>query len=275
MTGLDESPDHGYRFPGDTDVGLPNPARVYDYWLGGSANFAVDRELGDHIAESEPRIASMARENRSLLRRMVTHCCRQGVNQFLDLGSGVPTIGNVHEIAHRHDPDSRVVYVDNEPVAVSHSELLLEGTDKATILRGDLTDPAEVLNSPVTRGMLDLNRPVAVLLLCVLQYFPDTDRLRETVASYRTGLAPGSYIAISHLTTDDGDVNTSGVAERIQHSRASHQAYPRGYEEVLSLFEGTRLVEPGVRYAQDWHHGEIAGPTEPSGIYAGLARVPE
>ncbi|GAB3557937.1 hypothetical protein J2S53_002220 [Actinopolyspora lacussalsi] len=275
MGGLDESPDRGYRFPGDTDVGLPNPARVYDYWLGGSANFAVDRELGDHIAESEPRIASMARENRSLLRRMVTHCCRQGVNQFLDLGSGVPTIGNVHEIAHRHDPDSRVVYVDNEPVAVSHSELLLEGTNKATILRGDLTDPVEVLNSPVTRGMLDLNRPVAVLLLCVLQYFPDTDRLRETVASYRRGLAPGSYIAISHLTTDDGDVNTSGVAERIQHSRASHQAYPRSYEEVLSLFEGTRLVEPGIRYAQDWHHGEIAGPTEPSGIYAGLARVPE
>ncbi|SFD59316.1 S-adenosyl methyltransferase [Actinopolyspora alba] len=275
MTGLDESHDHGYGFPGDTDVGLPNPARVYDYWLGGSANFAVDRELGDHIAESEPRIASMARENRSLLRRMVAHCCRQGVDQFLDLGSGVPTIGNVHEIAHRHDPDSRVVYVDNEPVAVSHSELLLEGVDKVTILRGDLNDPAEVLNSPVTRGMLDLNRPVAVLLLCVLQYFPDTDRLRDTVARYRAGLAPGSYIAISHLTTDDGAVNTSGVAERIQHSRANHQAYPRGYEDVLSLFEGTRLVEPGIRYAQDWHHGEIAGPTEPSGIYAGLARVPE
>ncbi|KGI79651.1 hypothetical protein IL38_22135 [Actinopolyspora erythraea] len=273
MTDLDESPEHAHRLPEDVDVSRPNPARVYDYWLGGSANFAVDRELGDHIAEAEPRIAGMARENRSLLRRVVTHCCRQGVDQFLDLGSGVPTIGNVHEIAHRHEPGARVVYVDNEPVAVSHSEFLLEGVGNAAILRGDLTEPDEVLNSPVTRGMLDLDRPVAVLLLCVLQYFPDTERLRETLAKYRAALVPGSYIAISHVTADDEAVNMSGAAERIQRSRASHQAHPRSREQLLSLFEGTELVEPGISYAQHWHNEEATHPAEPSGIYAGLARV--
>jgi hypothetical protein len=260
--------DGGVQF--EPDMSVANPARVYDYWLGGSSNFAVDRELGDRMIAIDSRVVPMARENRSFLRRVVTWLCTQGVTQFLDLGSGIPTVGNVHEVATRVAPEAKVAYVDSEPVAVAHSVRILEGNPNTTITHADLRDAQTVLSAGTVAGLLDFSRPVAVLALSVLQYFDDAEDPAAMIARYRSVLVPGSYIAISHISADDPDIDMAGLAGATKSAAVS--AHPRSRAAVTALFGDGELVPPGVVWVGEWHPDPGAAEPVP-GILGGLARV--
>jgi SAM-dependent methyltransferase len=252
------------------DVTRPNPARVYDYWLGGSNNFAVDRTLGEEMIAIDPRVRPMARDNRRFLRRAVGYLCEHGVTQFLDLGAGIPIAGSVHETAFAAHPGARVAYVDIEPVAVHYSRRELEGVAGASITHADLREVEAVLSAPGVAGLLDFTRPVAVLALLVLQYFPDEQDPAGVLERYRRSLAPGSYLAISHLTADDESVDMQGLAHATR--RASSTAHNRTRGQVRALLGGCDLIAPGVVLAGDWRREPQDPPATP-GVLAALARV--
>jgi SAM-dependent methyltransferase len=253
----------------EPDVSRPSAARVYDYWLGGAANFAVDRQLGDDMIAIDPNIVGMARANRSFLRRVVTWLVQGGIDQFLDLGSGIPTAGNVHQVAQAINPKCRVAYVDNEPIAVAHSRSVLEDTPNATITQADLRDVDDVLSAPGVVDLLDFDRPVAVLTLLVLQYFPDSEDPAAIAARYRDVLAPGSYLAISHVSSDvDGDMDGLAEATRV----AVNTVHPRTKAGITALFGDLEPVDPGVVWVYDWHPDD-GGISRVPGIYGGVARV--
>lgn len=254
------------------DLQRSNPARVYDYWLGGSANFSIDRDKGDEISAVEPRIVTAARANRAFLRRAVRYLVDQGVRQFLDLGSGIPTVGNVHEVAHGTDPHARVAYVDNEAVAVAHSRRLLADSSLATVTKADLRDHDTVLDAPGVRDLLDFTQPVALLAVAVLQYFPDTEFLQRVLFEYRSRLVAGSYLVLSHPTADDTTMDFTAVADRTQDSR--HQANLRDKETFARLLNGTNLVEPGIVYAHEWHNDPTNRSHESgNGVHVAVGRI--
>lgn len=262
--GFEQPPQH-------VDTSRANPARAYDYWLGGSANFAVDREVADEMARREPNVVHTARENRSFLGRAVRWCVDRGITQFLDLGSGIPTVGNVHEIAQRRDPEARVAYVDNEPVAVAHSQQLLSGNPRASITNGDLREPGRVLSAPTVREVLDFGRPVALLAVMMLHYFRDDEVLASTLAQYRRALAPGSCLVLTHLTDDDPEVDMAAVAAATD--RATHGAHPRTLEQFRALFRGTELVDPGIVFVHRWKNPDAATAAAHNGVYGAVGRV--
>ena len=252
------------------DIERPNAARMYDYLLGGAHHFAADRELADRVLAVNPDGVRTLRANRSYLGRVVRWCVGQGIDQFLDLGSGVPTVGNVHEVARSEDPDARVAYVDNEPVAVAHAEEILTPVDGVTATRADLREPATVWEAPGVRDLLDVDRPVALLAVAVLHFVPGD--LTEVLTPYRERLAPGSVIAISHGSDDHDD------AELVARMRASSEQYARSATpttlrsraEILALMAGTDLVAPGLVDISAW-------PTpqgDPVGFYAAVGRLP-
>ncbi|HVV21375.1 MAG TPA: SAM-dependent methyltransferase [Pseudonocardiaceae bacterium] len=261
--------------PPEVDTSRANIARVYDYLLDGGHNFAIDRELAEKGLELLPNLRDAAWLNRSFLRRAVLFCVDNGIRQFLDIGSGVPTVGNVHEVAQKVAPDSKVVYVDNEPVAVAHSELLLEGNRNATVLHADARRPDDILTSPVTRRMLDFDQPVAVLMVALLHSVPDGDDPAGIVARFRDAVAPGSWLVLSHGTGDKG-------SERLRQYRELYRNSPtpvvhRTHAEVVSLFDGWNLVEPGVVFTPEWRPepGSTPIPDPERGFcYAGVARKP-
>ena len=237
------------------DLDRPNPARILDYFLGGAHNFAVDRRAAKQAMLAMPEIANGMRASRSFLRRAVTHLVDAGVDQFLDLGSGIPTVGNVHEIAQRVNPGARVVYVDNEPIAVAHSRTILADNPLVAPVRADLRDPAELLALPEVRAMIDLDRPVGLVAVAAMHYFPDTDDPHGLIDSYRRALAPGSYLALSHATTDfvpDDQMVHVGEVEQIYRS-ISAPIHPRSFGEVAKFFTGFDLIEPGVVPVRQWH----------------------
>lgn len=254
----------------EVDVTRPNPARVYDYWLGGSANFQVDRELGDQMARIDPRVVPMARDNRRFLRRAVAWLCAHGVTQFLDLGAGIPTADAVHEIALAAAPHARVAYVDSEPVAVAYSKTTLKDTACATITHADLRDIDAVLAAPGVAGLLDFSQPIALLALMVLQYFPDAENPAAVLERYRRALAPGSYLALTHIAADDPDVPMGELAAATR--VASTNAHPRTRAQVAALLGGGELVPPGLVLAGDWNP-EAGEPPATPGVLAALARL--
>ncbi len=237
----------------DIDVSTPSPARIYDYWLGGSHNFAVDREVGSRAAAAMPTLPAAIRANRAFLRRVVHHLAtEQGVDQFLDLGSGVPTVGNVHEVAQAANPDARVVYVDIEPVAVAHGRRLLADNDRATVIRADLRQPDDVLARPELNSVLDLSRPVAVLMIAVLHFLPDTDRPGDIVRSYRNRITPGSFIALSHAADDDElPTEQATMVEDYQKSTAVPFVH-RDPDVLAEWLSGMDLVPPGIVLTNQW-----------------------
>jgi len=266
MTGAREA---GW-IPDEVDPARPSAARIYDYLLGGEHNFAADREVADRLRAIQPNIAAIARYNRAFLRRAVHFMLRQGVRQFLDLGSGIPTVGNVHEVAQSVDPEARIVYVDYEPVAIAHSSLLLEGNPHAAALQADITKPAAVLKSAPVRELLDLTKPVGLLAVTVGHYLPPESGIYRVFAAYRDALAPGSYIALTHVTNDFTALRDPRVAETMR-STADH-IYPRNRAEVLALFDGFDLVEPGLTTAANWRPDSVAVAVDPEddGLYAGV-----
>ncbi len=240
------------------DAERPNVARLFDYYLGGAHNFAVDREFAERSTKVFP-VDEAARAARSFLRRAVRLCADAGIRQFLDLGSGIPTAGNVHEVVERVDPTCRVVYVDNDPVAVAHGRTMLRCSATAAIVHADVRDPDAVLNAPESTRLLDLDEPVAVVMVGILPYLSDHDRPADVVAKYREAMAPGSHLVISHLTADlepelMAKVTDLGVL-------TGTTLTPRAKAGVAELFRGFDLVEPGLVPANRWHDdGEDTGP---------------
>lgn len=273
------------------DLERPNVARVYDYYLGGDANYAVDRVFGEKALERYPFVRPAAQANRLFLHRVVRYLVKRGVRQFVDIGSGVPTMGSTHQVADELAPDSRVVYVDNEAVAVAHSRLLLEReevNDRHAVLHGDLRDPDGLWRQLADSGRIDPEQPVALLLIAVLHVTqPGSDGADcgpEVVARYRELLGSGSYLVISHGTDDD--VPESRVREMADFGRMyDHSATPvlwRSHEDIDALFGDLPLVEPGTTWTPLWHpeeNGENAPEIdfeEPndSVVWAGVAYKP-
>lgn len=262
------------RTMGKVDVDRPSSARIYDYFLGGAHNFEVDRLAADELAKVHPAIGLGMRANRSYLRRAVSYLVQSGVEQFLDLGSGIPTVGNVHEIAQRANADARVAYVDIEPIAVTHANTILAGNDLAIAVRADLRDPHEVLTDPEVGALLDLDKPVGLILAGVLQYISDDDDPVGTIRGYVDRLAPGSHVAMSHPSMDE---RTSGAASANAvsgiFSRTETPFHYRSKDEFTTFFAGLELVEPGVVHLWDWRPEFGTEPGELDGQVTGFAGV--
>jgi hypothetical protein len=261
--------------PDESNVERPSAARIYDYLLGGFHNFDVDRVAAERITEVMPDMPLFMRANRAFLRRVVRFLTDQGIDQFLDLGSGIPTVGNVHEVAQRANPRARVVYADNEPVAVTHSRTILEDNPNATVIQADIREPEAILGHTETQRLLDLNKPIAVLLLSVLLFVTDDEEAYRIVRAVRDALVPGSYIALSH-PTDDKTPPEQGEQTTRLYASIGTPVRVRSYNEVDGFFEGLELVEPGLVYVPLWRP---EGPDdlflkspESSAYYAGVGR---
>jgi hypothetical protein len=255
--------------PGDVDLSKPNAARVYDYILGGANNFEVDREFAKRLQATLPDAQSLAQENRGFLRRVVSFLTEQGIRQFIDLGSGIPTVGNTHEVVQRIDPGARVVYVDNEPVAVAHSELILQDNENADILRADIRDVRGVLEHQVTRRLIDFDQPVAVLMFAVLHFVPAEEQPYRLVARYRDATSPGSYLAVSHVTSDGRPEFDDVIA---QYQGSASPVTERNRADVTRLFDGYDLVSPGVVFTRQWRPEIELDYSRPSPIYGAVGQ---
>ncbi|HEX4722665.1 MAG TPA: SAM-dependent methyltransferase [Pseudonocardiaceae bacterium] len=258
------------------DISMPNAARMYDYLLGGCHNFAIDRETAEK-AMAAGRVSPLpARANRSFLRRAVRFMVEQGVHQFLDLGSGIPTVGNVHEIAQYANPEAHVVYVDNEPIAVAHARQLLAGNESAAIIGSDLRAVETILDDPDTRRLLDFDKPVGVLMVAVFHFIPDLDDPAGIIGSYLGRLRAGGYLALSHYTEDGYTPDKRKLASA---GRAAYgtQVVGRSRAELTALMRGLEIVSPGVVYTPEWRPDDeqpiVENPAD-SEIYAVVARVP-
>ncbi len=234
--------------PEDIDMECPAPARMYDYYLGGSHNFAADRALAAQAMAVWPDSPHIARANRAFLRRAVAFACARGIDQFLDLGSGIPTSGNVHEIASELSPAARTLYVDNDPVAVAHSRNLLADTAAAAVVHADLRDTELVLAAAAER--LDPARPVAVLMFAVLHFVPDDDDPAGVVEAYRAATVPGSLLAVSHAT-NDYEPERLGEMEDVYRA-ASAGLTGRSHAGITALLSGYDVVPPGLVSMIEW-----------------------
>jgi SAM-dependent methyltransferase len=260
--------------PPDVDTTVPNPARVYDYWLDGDHNFQADRELAETILRIMPGVRDAARLNRAFLRRAALFMVESGVRQFLDIGSGIPTVGNLHEIVQQADPECRVVYVDREPVAVAHSRLLLRGDDRCAVIRADLRDVNDIFEHEKVRELLDTDRPIGLFMLLLLHFVPDSWDPAGILARYRRRLAPGSFLALSHAA---GDAESAGLSEAVEaYKSTQNQPYPRTHDQVLRFFDGFELVEPGLVGCAMWNPqgaGDMSDDPEINSLaYAGVGR---
>jgi hypothetical protein len=220
----------------------------------------------------QPTVRQIALRNRAFLRRAVRFLVDNGVRQFLDLGSGIPTVGNVHEIAQSLAAESRVVYVDYEAVAAAHSELILRDNEQADIVFADVTRPADVLDAPATRRLLDFSEPIGVLAVTLGHYLPPQSRPVEVFARYRDAIVPGSFLALTHLTDDFESVNGEEIVETMRATRDN--VFPRTRDEVLAMFDGFELVDPGLTTTSQWRPelGISAVNAAEDGLYAGVAR---
>ena len=232
------------------DLDRPSVARVYDYFLGGAHNFAIDRQLAEAIGGMTPAVGETMRANRAFLRRAVRFLVGAGVTQFLDIGSGIPTVGNVHDIAQRADPSSRVVYVDIDPIVVSHSRVILAGDHRTAVIQKDSRDVEGILADPETRRLLDLDRPVAVLLLGVLHFVPDCDEPAGIVSRLRAAVPPGSYVALLNVT-HEGQPPDVIEAQKLM-GRTGMPIRLRSRPELLDQLAGLTVVEPGLVHLPLW-----------------------
>ncbi|MER7759784.1 SAM-dependent methyltransferase [Streptomyces sp. NPDC097619] len=233
--------------PPGIDISVPSVSRIYDYYLGGSHNFEVDRQAARRAMQFVPGLPKIMQANRAFMRRAVRYAVAEGVTQFLDIGSGIPTFGNVHEVARAAAPEARVVYVDHDPVAVAHSRAVLDGDERAAITAADLRKPAEILDGPEVTALLDLDRPVALLLVAVLHFLEDADRPREAVAALRDALAPGSLIVLTHASYQGIPLEPEVAGGAVQVYRdIRNPLVMRTREEISRFFDGFETVEPGI-----------------------------
>jgi len=257
----------------DFDSSVPHIARVYDYWLGGKDNFAADRELGERTLAAYPNLVYSVRANRAFLARAVRLLAAEaGIRQFLDIGTGIPTADNTHEVAQRAAPGSRIVYVDNDPIVLSHAQALLTSKPEGACayLDADLREPDKILAAAA--DTLDFGQPVAVMLLAVLQFASD-EEVSTIVGRLANGCAPGSFVTISHPASDI-DPEPHGEMVRQMNRSLTEKVTLRDRAAVTRLFAGLDLVQPGVVRAPEWRPASDLAAASPAVLWAGLARKP-
>jgi hypothetical protein len=233
--------------PRSIDISVPSVARIYDYYLGGSYNFEVDREAARRALEFMPGLPKIMQANRAFMRRAVRFAAAEGITQFIDIGSGIPTFGNVHEVAQEAAPGARVVYVDHDPVAVAHTEAVLAGNDHADVVAADLRKPQEILASPQVESLIDLNRPVALLLVAILHFVEDSDDPYDAVARLSAALAPGSLLILTHASYEGIPVSAERAEGAVDvYKGIRNPLIMRSREEIARFFGGYEMVEPGL-----------------------------
>jgi hypothetical protein len=257
------------------DPTVAHPARVYDYWLGGKDNFEADRIAGEATIAAYPAIRASARANRAFLARSVRYLAgEQGIRQFLDIGTGLPTASNTHEVAQSVAPDSRIVYVDNDPLVLSHARALLTSSPEGVTayLDADLRDTDDILN--LAADTLDFTQPVAIVLLAILHYIPDLDEAEKIVARLVGAVPPGSYVTISHAASDIAPGEMAEMIRRLNEhlAEANHVGRPR--EVVARFFDGLELVDPGVVKVTQWRPASRVEAEGPTSLWGGVARKP-
>ena len=231
--------------PESVDIDQPSIARVYDYLLGGYHNFESDRKIADMSLQIYPDMALASQVSRAFLRRLVNYLLDQGITQFIDIGSGIPTLGHVHEIVQRRVPDYHVVYIDIDPVSIAHSKAILQENPTTFVYQADARDPENTLEHIRAETTLDLNKPVAVLFIALFHYIVDDSELRQLIVNYSSSMAPGSYVAFTHGTYENAP---PGVAEGLMNlsSRSRHQMRYRSRDDLASMFPEMEIVEPGI-----------------------------
>lgn len=257
------------------DIEKPSVARAYDWYLGGSCNTAIDREFARRVAQMIPA-KTMALDNRNYLRRVVTHLIGLGVRQFIDIGSGIPTVGNIHDVAAELGVDARVVYVDNDPVAFAQSQIVLEHHDHAIAIQADLRNPDAIVGSPEVRDFLDFDQPIALLLIAVLHFIAADDHPAELISTYCDALASGSYLAVSHLTDEtappDLRAQIQGCVAAYKESTSSLVSRDRAtLDQWLGKLD---VLSPGVVVVPQWNPDDATvDGAEHELMIGGVARV--
>ncbi|WP_233617876.1 SAM-dependent methyltransferase [Actinomadura sp. WAC 06369] len=259
--------------PGGIDTTVATPARIYDYFLGGKDNYAVDRQAAEEIMKAVPEAPAAALANRAFLRRAVRFMAEAGIRQFLDVGAGLPTQGNVHEVAQEIRPESRIVYVDNDPVVLVHGRALLEANSDVAVVRGDLRRPEEILAEPRLNELIDLDEPVGVLLIAILHFIGDEENPFDLVARLMERLPPGSHLAISHGYEGGMADGTSEHAQGV-YRRSTSAIHSRNPRTVERFFTGTDIVEPGVVWVPQWRAEEAAAEPERTHFLGAVGRKP-
>lgn len=266
--------------PIEIDTTIAHEARVYDYWLGGKENYPADRELGDAIATHVPTIKTMARANRAFLARAVRYLVADaGITQFLDIGTGIPTAGNTHEVAQALDPQARIVYVDKDPIVLAHARALMTSAPqgRTRFIHADLHDPRSILDHPDLTETLDLSEPVAIMLIAIMMYFRDSDRPGEIIQALLDAVPTGSYVVITHPTADFAPEAMAGVKAAAESSGIAFE--PRSKSDTGELFAGTALVSPGIVPVAAWHPEltdrlTAVAEAESAWYWAGIGRKP-
>ncbi|MFG1796057.1 SAM-dependent methyltransferase [Nocardia sp. NPDC049149] len=271
---MPDSRSHATELSTIIDTKVAHEARVYDYWLGGKDNYPADRALGDAIATHIPAIQTMARANRAFLGRAVRYLVSEvGISQFLDIGTGIPTAGNTHEVAQKLDPAARVVYVDNDPIVLAHARALMASKPqgKTAFIHADLHDPGSILGDNAIADTLDLDQPVAIMLVAIMMYFRDEDDPHGIVRNLLDVVPAGSYLVITHPTADFDERAMARVVASAE--QAGITFYPRSRADTEKLFAGTELIEPGVVPVVSWHPnpGDNTNP-ESAWYWAGIGR---
>ncbi|HEY7262718.1 MAG TPA: SAM-dependent methyltransferase [Trebonia sp.] len=276
---MGSSTDEGMaELPPEIDTSRPHQARIYDYGLGGKNHFAADRAVADKVLESWPAIRTGARENRAFLGRAVRYLVEEaGIRQFLDIGTGLPTTDNVHEVAQRAAPSTRVVYVDNDPLVLAHARALLTSAPegRTAYIQADLRSPEKILAAPVVREVLDFSQPIALMLVAILHFVQDEDRPAELIKTLTSALPSGSYLVSSHVTKEHDPIGPA-VGERA-YRESGMSAQMRDSDTFAELvFSGLEMVPPGVVLVSEWRPdgtGPRPTPAEVS-FYGGVARKP-
>lgn len=263
--------------PSQIDTSRPHPARMYDYYLGGKDNYLVDREAAAAVLQAVPEVRDMARENRAFMQRAVRYLVGEaGIRQIIDIGTGIPTAGNVHEVAQQIEPGVRVAYIDNDPIVHVHASALLTGQGSTSTVLADLREPQAILGHPKVRELIDPAEPTAVLLMAILHFITDEEAPGSIIDAFRGALAPGSYLALSHGTADFHDQAIADASTAV-YSRATAPLVLRGHAQIAGLFRGWDLVEPGVVQVPLWRpEGTPLRSRQLAkiGIYGGIGRKP-
>lgn len=259
------------RLPAGLDTTRPAPARIYDYMLQGTNHFDVDAQAAERILRVVPEVRDCAWSNRGFHQRAATWIARQGVKQFLDIGSGLPTVGNTHEVVRKVHRDARVVYVDNDPSVLAHAQALTAG-DRTAVIHADLRDPGTILAHPDSQRLIDLTQPLAILFVAVLHFVPDPDA-QQAVAAFTSVAAPGSYLVLSHACSEPNPAAAAAGAERYE--AGAYTAVPRPRTGILGFLAGFDLVDPGLVPAHRWRPSPD-DPPDPGKdwLLGGVARKP-
>ena len=257
------------------DARVAHPARVYDYWLGGKDNFEADRIAGEETIAAYPAIRASARANRAFLARSVRYLAAEaGVRQFLDIGTGLPTASNTHEVAQSMAPESRVVYVDNDPLVLAHARALLTSSPEGVTayLDADLRDTDRILEQAA--DILDFTMPVAIMLLAILHYVPDLGEAQRIVARLVSAVPFGSYLTISHAASDISPEEMAEMIKRMNRHLAEGNHVARSHEVVAQFFDGLEVLEPGVVMVTQWRPESLLEAQGPTSLWGGVARKP-